>query len=209
MKRLRELQLQQKMRVMTMLICGAVLCIAIVVLFTFQVLNFRANFQRDAETLAVIIANNSTAAMFFNDDKAASELVASLKAKPTILAGSLLLPNGSVFSHYGKEEDSKALAEYPPPGEQCFVHGNLLLTQPVELKGERVGTLCLRLDYERTFLELLRFYGLIILGIVIVSIALAAFLSKRLGGTITGPILQLAQVAQIVGEKKDYSVRAV
>ena len=36
---------------------------AIAALFTFQVLNFRFNFQRDAATLAAVIANNSTAAM--------------------------------------------------------------------------------------------------------------------------------------------------
>ena len=44
---------------------------------------------------------------------------------------------------------------------------------------------------------------------MIVSISLAVFLSGRLGRTITHPVLQLAQTAQIVGEKKDYSVRAV
>jgi PAS domain S-box-containing protein len=65
------------------------------------------------------------------------------------------------------------------------------------------------LDYQRTFLALLRFYGLVVAGVIIVSIGLAAFLSSRLGRRITGPILQLARTAQVVGEKKDYSVRAV
>jgi PAS domain-containing protein len=76
------------------------------------------------------------------------------------------------------------------------------------VKGEQVGTLYLRSDYKRTFLELLRFYGLVVLGITCVSIGLAVFLSSRLGRRITHPILELARTAQIVGEKKDYSVRA-
>jgi len=47
------------------------------------------------------------------------------------------------------------------------------------------------------------------MAIIVVSICLASFLSSRLGRTITDPVLQLARTAQIVGEKKDYSVRAV
>jgi len=197
------------MLVMTLLICGAVLCVAIAALFIFQVLNFRSNFQRDTATLAVIIANNSTAAMAFKDEQAATEVVGALEAKPTVVAASLVLPDGSLFAHFGKAEDGRSRTQFPPPGEYRFAGGQLLVTQPVRWKREQVGTLYLRSDYLRTFLQLLGFYGQIVLGVMIVSISLAAFLSSRLGRTITNPILQLAQTAQIVGEKKDYSVRAV
>jgi PAS domain S-box-containing protein len=182
--------------------------VAIATLFTFQVLNFRSNFQNDATTLGVIIANNSTAAMAYEDDKAATELVDSLQAKPTVVAACLVLPNGFLLAHFGKAEDAKTLSQFPPAGEYRFTGGHLLLTQAVELKGERFGTLYLRSDYQRTFLKLIGFYALVILGIMIVSIGLAVFLSSRLGRRITHPILELARTAQIVGEKKDYSVRA-
>jgi PAS domain S-box-containing protein len=43
---------------------------------------------------------------------------------------------------------------------------------------------------------------------MVVSTSLGVFLSSRLGREITQPILQLARTAQVVGEKKDYSVRA-
>jgi PAS domain S-box-containing protein len=209
MKPSRDLPLQKKMLLMTLVICGAVLCVAIAALFTFQVLNFRANFQRDAATLAAVIANNSTAAMSFKDEEAATEVVRSLQAKPTVVSACLALPDGSLFAHLGKAEQPKALAQFPPAGESRFVGGHLLVTQRVKWKGEQVGTLYLRSDYQRTFLALLRFYGLVVVGVIIVSIGLAAFLSSRLGRRITGPILQLARTAQVVGEKKDYSVRAV
>jgi methyl-accepting chemotaxis protein len=197
------------MLVMTLLICGAVLCVAIVALFIFQVLNFRSNFQRDTSTLAVIIANNSTAAMAFTDDKAATEVVGALQAEPNVVSASLVLPNGSLFARFGKADHAQSWPEFPPAGQSRFVDGQLLVTQPVNLKGEQIGTLYLRSDYEKTFLELLRFYGLVVLGVTCVSIGLAVFLSSRLGRRITHPILALARTAQIVGEKKDYSVRAV
>src|SRR5450631_4234370 len=94
MKRFRNLPIQRKMLLMTLLICGAVLLVAIVALFVFQVLNFRSNFQRDNSTLAAIIANNSAGAMAFKDDAAAAEVLSSLKVKLTVLSASLVLPDG-------------------------------------------------------------------------------------------------------------------
>jgi PAS domain S-box-containing protein len=194
--------------VMTLLICGAVLCVAIAAMFTFQVLNFRSNFQRDTATLAVIIANNSTAAFAFKDDKTAAEVIGALQAKPSVIAASLVLPNGSVFAHFGTEENARALSQFPPAGEQRFVGGHLLVTQPVILKREQIGTLYLRSNYQKTFRQLLGLYAWIILGVMGVSIGLAIFLSSRLGRRITDPILQLARTAEVIGEMKDYSLRA-
>src|SRR5687768_1948020 len=113
MKRFLNFPIQQKMLVMTLLICGAVLVVAIAGLFVFQVLNFRSNFQRDASTLAVIIANNSVAPMLFKDDTAAMEVVVSLKAKSTIVSASLALPDGTMFAHFGKAENAQTLAQFP------------------------------------------------------------------------------------------------
>ena len=209
MKPSRDLPIQKKMLVMTLVICGAVLCVAITALFTFQVLNFRSNFQRDAATLAAVIANNSTAALTFDDAKTAKEVVDSLTNKATVVSACLVLTNGSPFAYCGNAEYTNALSQFPSAQGYRFSRGHLLVTQPVMLTGELKGTLYLRLDYQRTFLALLRFYGLAVVGIIVVSIGLASFLSSRLGRRITDPILQLARTAQVVGEKKDYSVRAV
>jgi PAS domain S-box-containing protein len=209
MKPFRDFPIQQKLLVMTLLICGAVLLVAVAALFTFQVLNFRSNFRRDTATLAAIVANNSTASLAFQDRKAGAEAIRSLKAKPTVLSACLVLPNGSSFAHYGAYEDRQTLSHFPPPKEFRFVGGDLLYNQPVELTGERLGTLYLRLDFRRTFLELLGFYGLVVLGVMVVSVSLAVFLSGRLRRVITEPIRVLDEAAHVVGEKKDYSVRAV
>ncbi|HEV2392158.1 MAG TPA: ATP-binding protein [Verrucomicrobiae bacterium] len=207
MKLIRDLPIQQKMLGMTMLICGGVLCVAITSFFAFQLLNFRSNFRRDSATLAVIIANNSTAAMAFKDEQAAAEVVGALQADPKVLAATLILPDGSPFAHFGKTEDAQTLSQFPSPGAWRFVDGDLLVTQPVKLNREQLGMLYLRSDYRRTFLDLLGFYGKVVLGVMFLSISLAVFLSSQLGRTITNPILHLAQIARVVGEKKDYSLR--
>ena len=194
---------------MTLFICGAVLLVAIAALFVFQVLNFRSNFQRDNSTLAAIVADQSTAAMRFKDDTTATEILNSLQAKAAVLSASLVLPDGTILARFGNPETTQTLASFPPPGKNSFTDGCLLLTQPVIQKADQLGVLYLRTDYRRTFLELLGFYAQVIFGVMLVSIGLAVFLSSRLGRAITNPVLQLAQTAKIIGEKKDYSVRAV
>lgn len=208
MKPLRDLPIQRKMLLMTLLICGTVLCVAIAALFTFQVVNFRFNFQRDTATLAAIIANNSTAALAFKDAKAGTEVIESLQAKPAVLAASLVLPDGTLFARFGEPEGPAGWSQFAPAAGARFTGWNLLYTQPVELDKKKLGTLYLRLDYRQTFIELLAFYGLVFLGVAVTSIALAVLLSGRLRRIITDPILKLAETARIVGEKKDYSVRA-
>ncbi len=195
------------MLVMTLLICGAVLLVAIASFFSFQLVNFRTNFERNTSTLAAIIANNSTAAITFSDDKMGDEIVGSLRAKPDVVYAALVLPDGTVLAQYPQRANHDALASYPPPGEFRYTAGHALFTQPVMVKTERIGTLYLHLDYNQTYQELLGFYKKIIFAVTAVSIGLAAFLSARLGRTIAGPLLRLAATAKIIGENKDYSMR--
>ena len=208
MKPFRDLPIQRKMLVMTLVIVGTILLVAIAALFTFQIQNFRSNFQGDTETLAVIIANNSTAALDFKDAAAGAEVIGSLKAVPTVESATLVTPDGKLFAQFGKAEAAGAWALFPPPRESRFAGGYLLRTQPVILDKKQVGTLYLRANFQRTFLKLLEFYGFVILDIAILSISLAIFLSRRFQPVITDPILHLAETAQRIGREKNYAVRA-
>ena len=129
MKTSQDRPIRQKMLVMTLLICGAVLCVAITALFTFQILNFRSNFQRETATLAAVIANNSKSAMASKEAKVATEIVASLQSDPTVLGACLVLPDGSLFARFGNGVDAKALSQFPPAGEMPF-HPRTLAGHP-------------------------------------------------------------------------------
>jgi len=197
------------MLVMTLLICGSVLLVAIAALFISQVLNNRSNFQHDNAALAAVIANNSARTIAFKDKATATAVVDSLKAKPTVLSASLVLPNGTVLAHFGSTETAQTLAQFPAPGESRFTGGTLLITAPVLQDREWVGTLYLRTDYQSSFVELIWFYGQVIFCVTAVSVGLAVLMSGQLGRKITDPVLQLAATAKMVGEKNDYSTRAL
>jgi PAS domain S-box-containing protein len=211
----RDLGIQKKMLVMNLLICGVVLLVAIAALFTFQVFTFHSNFKRQAMTLSYIIANNCSAAMAAGDQKKATELLNGLKVEPTVISASLVLPNAlatnnpnPVFAFYQQLEDKKALRDYPKYRSSEFVRGHLLVMQPIRDARGWVGSLYLRLDYAQTSKNLFALYAQMIAMVMIISTGLGMLLSRRLGRSITGPVLQLARTAQVIGANKDYSMRA-
>ena len=208
MKPFRDRGIQNKVHLITLVICSVVLLVATAALFSFQVWNFRSNFKLNTVTLAHIIANTSEAAVEFKDMAGATEVVSALKSDPAVISASIILPDGSMIAHYGQADGPASQAKFPADGEANFVGGQLLVTQPIDLKSEgRVGTLYLRADYQRTALDLLAFYGKLIGMVLIISFYLGVLLSRRLSRTITDPVLHLANTAKIVGEQKDYSVR--
>ena len=206
MTRFRDLSIQRKLLAMTLLVSGAVLMVALSVMFVWQLLSFRASFKRDTATLAQIIANNSTAALAFDDKKAAGEILASLKAKPTVHGACLADNQGVIVAAMG-QWDAERLKTFPADRQFLARNGSLQYTQPVAIEGRILGRLYLENEYRTALLDLLRFYGLMILLVAAASALLAVLLSRRLRRTITDPMLGLVATARTVGEKHDYSVR--
>lgn len=204
----RDLPIQRKITVMTLVIVGTILPLAIVVLFTFQVLNFRASFQSENATLAAATASNSTVALAFKDAENGKEVIGSLSAAPQVISATLMEPDGSVLARFGADENIDSLSQFPPAGKARFTGGDLLLTQAVFLEGKRTGTLYLRSNFQRLLFKMLKFYALLVLAIAISSISLAIFLSGRFQRFVAGPVLHLAATARIIGRENNYSVRA-
>ncbi|HEU5123009.1 MAG TPA: PAS domain-containing protein [Verrucomicrobiae bacterium] len=204
----KDFPIQRKMLLLTLMICGAVLLAAAAAMFLFQIVNFRYHFQRDTATLGGIIAKNSTAALAFGDRRAAGEILSSLNAKPSVLYACLVTPSKTVIAEFGDPRKSLSLDRFPDAEAFRFVDGNLLFTLPIKLENKTLGTLYLCQDYHHGFYELLRLYSLMLIGVLIASGILAAFLSGRLHRVITNPILSLGETARRVGENNDYSVRS-
>jgi PAS domain S-box-containing protein len=202
--------LQRKLTLIILLTSGVVTSLACAGLFIFQFANFRKDYIRDLEALAKMFADNSTAAVTFNDRKSAEETLGALRAKPRIVSAEIRLPGGAQFARYGADETglNPEAAEPRNGGSYWFWHENLIMPERIELDGKRIGTLYLWSDYGSDYRALLRLDTGILLAVGVFSILLSYLLSNRLQQLISGPILKLADTAQKVAENNDYSVRA-
>lgn len=208
MKPFDNLPIQRKLLANTILICGVVLPVSILALVVFQSLSFRTGFKRDFATLAAILADNSTAALAFNDATTAREILNSLHAKPSIRYAALVTPGGQIIAEFGKLREPVSPRGFPPAKEFRFSGADLFYSQPVTLEGKDIGSLYMCADFGSLQWRLLGFFGLVITGIVVVSLVLALLLSARLGRSVSEPVLALAQTARQIGSRHDYSVRA-
>jgi len=183
MKSFRDISLKRKLLLSNLTICGAVLLVATIVIFTFRVLDFRASFLADTATLGAVIANNSTAALAFNDAKGGAEVVNSLRDKPTVVGALMVTAGGETLARFGESNSVPALSLFPPPGGHRFMDGHLLYTAPVRLNGRQLGALYLRANYRKPFFALLGFYASVAGGVLVTSILLAIYLPANLGAS--------------------------
>ena len=200
--------LRRKQMLIIMLTSTATLLLACAAFVWVESLGFRSELLTEISTMAQIAGSNCTAALDFNDPTAAEGTLGALRAEPPIAKASVYNAQGELFAMY--ERDGKASRDEFPPVQsagQEFRGNQLRIFQPITMDGEKVGTIYVAVDlYELTdHLKRLAKIAVLVLGISLVA---AFLLSMRLQRVISGPILQLAQVARSVALEKNYSVRA-
>jgi signal transduction histidine kinase len=205
---LRDWPIQQKLTAMLVVISGLVLLLTSVAFAGYQYWSLR---QRTLDALSVrgrIIAANSTASLAFSNDADARELLSALRVDPHMVAAVLYDKGGHMFAAYPAGVAGDAVPTAPGPDGYRFERGLLIGFQPVEEAGsQRLGTLYLASDLKAIY-DTFRLSGVIGLAVMAVALLAAYLLSRVLQGTISQPILALAETAKAVSTRQDYSVRA-
>ena len=203
---LRNLPIRLKLMLIVMLTTGGALLLAGLLLITFERSRSQRELQRDLETLAELVAQNSAAPLQFNDFTAANETLEALKTRKTIVAAALYDRAGRRFAVYPRR-GGRAVPERPgEPGVE-FQPGAAVVLHPVMLGKELVGTVYLRSTLDE-IVSRVRLQAITASLVFVVSGLAALLLSAGLQRLISRPVLDLAETARAVSERKDYSLRA-
>ena len=211
MFKLRNITIKQKLISIIMITCIAALVSAGVAFIIWSHINFRRHMVRNLLIQAEITADNCKAALAFEDVKDAEDTLKALRVEPSIVIGCIYTNTGRDFAHYFRYGVDSSI--YPRPfqvqGEKdhSFDKGFLTVFKAIVLDDERIGTLCLMSNLTPLYARLKHNTGIIITVILLASF-IAYVVSSGLQKVISGPILNLADVAKVVSEKKDYSTRA-
>ena len=123
---------------------GAALLIAGLIFDSFVYLSLRDAMAEDLAVQARIAADNTSAAILFDDPLAAAQTLEALQASPAILHADLHDAHGRVIARYGAPDEHAPLDDAPPiPGEggHAIVGDRMFMTQPVQEAGRTVGSL--------------------------------------------------------------------
>jgi PAS domain S-box-containing protein len=205
---LRNAPIRRKLSAIILLTCGIALLLTCAGFFATELITFRRATVERLATIAKVVAANSTAALAFKDQDAATEILSALKAEPSIVGAGLLDRDGGWFAIYPAGLSAKVLPAAGASDGYRFEDGFLIGVQPVEQGGNaRLGTLVLKSEMTRMY-QRLQIYAGIAAAMMIVSLLIAYLLSRTLQEQISRPIRALADAASAVSDRRDYSVRA-
>jgi signal transduction histidine kinase/CheY-like chemotaxis protein len=161
----------------------------------------------DLSSLGDMVAASSTAALSFGDAKSAAETLQTLSARDVTRA-MLVDTNGRIFAEYQRADVAGAAGDSQAPRLDTTVSADrVVATRAVALQGEPLGLLALESDRKAQSARAARFA--ITMSVILVgSLCVALFFSRRQQHLITLPILRLADTTHRVTTERDYGIRA-
>jgi diguanylate cyclase (GGDEF)-like protein/PAS domain S-box-containing protein len=177
-------------------------------LLSYESYQYRGEATREMSSLGEILAAGSTAALSFGDRQAARETLGSLHGDPRLLRAVVYDKAGDTFAAYEQPGTGAAAAPgHPRADGDYFEQGTLLLFQPIQFTGERIGTILLVSSMSEVQTRLKRYAGIVVI-VLAGSLLISLLAMARLQRVITGPIAYLSSVAQQVSSERNYSLRA-
>ncbi len=198
--------IKRKLVVITMATSLVALVLASTGFVLYDLIAFRQAMTDDLKTTARIIGLNSTAALSFDDEKAAKEVLEALRAKSEIVAAALYKKDGRLFTSYVRGKGNVDLPSRPEPEGFAFRQNALVGFHQVTMQRDQLGTLFLRSDMSRWTARLQRYVGIVTV-LMLGAAAVAFLISSRLQRVISEPILALDAAMLRVSQNRDYALR--
>gem|GEM_PF-1182112 len=208
MRVVKDISIKRKLICIIMLTSIVALLSASIAFGVYDMITLRRIMVRDIFMLSQIMGANSTAALAFNDPKAAAENLEAFKSNPHIVASCIYDSEGRVFASYLRS-DMAGRHTLPALQHAGYHFGSDYLTMfgTVDLDNKPIGVICVQYDLEELNSRMLSYSGIAIIIVLTVS-GFALFMSSKLQRVISMPILSLAKTAKLISQEKRYSLRA-
>ncbi len=220
----KKLSVRHKLITISLATSGLVMAVTAFAFIVNEAIVYHRNAREELVAIADILGRNTSAAVVFNEQHDATETLAGLKAKPSILAAYIIKTDGTLLAKYisNRSENSQPVLD-PPTGviinttdleallrdNSSFWAFNRYIkgSRPIILDNQEVGTVVVLSDSIELFWRLLWF--LVFVAVISMGALVLAFLiSSRLQRYISEPILHLADVMKTVSDDRNYSIRA-
>lgn len=203
----RDVPIKRKLTTVMMMTTAVALLLTAASFFIYEIVNVRGNLVQTTQTMAQITAAQSMAAVEFEDEKVAEDILSKLKAKSNILRSALYLKDGKLLARYPTNQPVTAFPAVPRTDGYQIKGSSLDIYVPVLLDNDIIGSLYLKWDLAPA-LKRFRWYGGMVVVVLIGSLALALWVANWMQKLISAPILELAGAARAVTINKNYGVRA-
>ncbi|CAI2719293.1 ATP-binding protein [Nitrospina watsonii] len=204
----KNISLRKKLISIIMLASSVALLLAVIGLSIYDIRTFHSTQTRELEGLAQIIGAHSAASLRFQDPQTARETLQTLKMDSRIIATALYTRQGELFAHYHRNDKGEEAFPNPPlwsspPTEDDRIE----LFHPITVNGKRIGTIYIQSD-SHLLHDRLNQYGVVAGTVFVLSLLVTFFLSSRLQGMVSNPILHLTETVNRISKEQNFSIRA-
>jgi signal transduction histidine kinase/CheY-like chemotaxis protein/HPt (histidine-containing phosphotransfer) domain-containing protein len=188
-------------------LCAAIAIVALTVIAsTFTLGLFRL--ANTTQVQAKMLAESAAAALMFQDETAAQELLQTLRNAPNVHIAVLYTQQGHVFASYRSEAQvpvPPALAALSAGVSIALTHIDIL--QPVQFQGTRRGSLYLRVDVAGLYRQLAA-QILVTLFAAALALMVSGLMLRRLNLSVLQPLSKLTELTDRVSSSANFRVRA-
>ena len=157
---------------------------------------------------AKMLAESASAALVFQDSKAAQELMQTLRNLPQVDSATLYLLGGQVFARYEREGHAAHAPALTSVAEDHWISpGHIEVTQPVVFEHEARGSVHLYVDPKALYLQT-AWQSLAMFMATLLAILSSRVVLKRLNASVLSPLADLELLTQRVSHDGDYALRA-
>ncbi len=207
--RFQDITIKNKLTAIIMLTSVTALLIGLSAFITWEYFDTKENMLASLSTHAAIIADNTKAAVVYENADDAREILSALRAAPSIIHARISTKDNDTLAIFNKDPNDTSLHLLQIKDVlYSLTHYSLNMKKNILLDNEKIGTIYLKSDLSEIKRGVTRTatIGSAIAAIIIFATFLV---SSKLQKIISGPILSLAGVAKDVSENKDYSTRAL
>ena len=210
---LRDLSIRTKIMALLVAVVSFALLLSAVAFVIHDLRMLSRALNDHLETLAAVLADNSEAALRFDDPSTAEEVLASLGQAPRVVYARTYDRQGRVFARYPAPGRDERLPPHPGHERAFMQDGYLHVFRSIDIddplvEGQPPGRLYLRASTEE-FYEQVRQHIAISAGILLVCLALAVLLAIRAQRVISQPIRLLVDATRQISQRGDFAVRVV
>lgn len=175
----------------------------------------RTETTKHIELTASITGKNLASSLDFMDRKAAQQTVKSLAFEDSIYRACVYDAYGTLFTDYQRKDVEKFFGLTDADTSCPYSYSNVKegqslndihIAHPITINNKRLGWLLLDYNLTESHINFVR-QEIYAIFIIIFAMVLAYIFTVRLQKVITGPILELAGVAEKLSKDQDFSVR--
>lgn len=206
-RRMQFTSIKTKLRTISLIAIITAMIVMFLVMLTYEFYFFRQNQATELSVQSYIVGDNSAPALAFSDPDSTKEVLATLRASPSIDHAGIFLQDGSLFASYRRLESGHQETLLRPAWNGIqYRWSRLTLSQEINFKGKYVGQLVVEANFDLLYQHIL-LYGAISLLAVLVAFFFVMLLLRPLIRSITQPILSMNRLMHHVSSNIDYSVR--